>query len=175
MFADLAYFAVILAAIQSRKSQVAADSCFNVAYAPNGVCNSDPRAPEFLQAVIIQDHQVPNCSDPAVFSLAAQYVDLNGTTSSVNAISPATIDAAFTGTMTFNFPIPLATIGDRAPVTLKLRASNPGVAGALTATIKYEQKHSPTVLSTVSTTVSTVSTTTTTSKFIRLNTNILPR
>ncbi|KAF2434424.1 hypothetical protein EJ08DRAFT_730650 [Tothia fuscella] len=166
MFADLAYLWVILAALRGARV-AAADSCFNVGYAPAGECNVDPRASEFLQAVVIQDHMNASCDSSVVFKLNAQYVDNRGKSRSADAIAPVTIDPAFTGTMTFNFPVALATIGEVKPVTLGLSARPTGKGDELTASFEYVQRHSPTIVYTA-TVISTImaSTTSTTTKTV---------
>jgi len=129
----------------------AAGPCFNFAVGPSGICNVDQSESGFLQAFIVQDHDNTNCDSAGTFRMAANYYDLRGNQIRASAISSQSVASSFTGTVPFNFKIPLASIGTASPVTLTITAS--GASGSsVKKTITWNMLHSSTIVYTTSST-----------------------
>ena len=134
MFSKVLYLALFAVGVYS-------DGCFNVAYGPSGQCNSDPGSNANLEAYLIQDHAVPSCSAAATFTIRARYIDTSGVVHTESAIATRAINATFTGTVPFDFMVPLSAIRAKSPVTFNINATNSQLGVRHTTNIVYTQNH----------------------------------
>ncbi|KAF2090003.1 hypothetical protein K490DRAFT_54424 [Saccharata proteae CBS 121410] len=146
-----------LGAVLLQAALASGQACFDAGWAPNGQCNSDPNTPERLQANLIQDQAVANCSAAGVFTAVVKYMDLLGSTRWVSAMAAPTINPSFTGTIPFQFRVAQSTMA-AGPVTFSLIGSNTG--GQFTTrqvkSFTYNQAHATTLTVTTPTTTVTV-------------------
>ena len=143
----------------------AVDTCFIILTpGTNAVCNVAPGSTANLQTEIIIGESAPGVCAAADTPFGGQYFELEKaiytglnsivtTASALNTVSDIT--PALTGTYTFSYGIPHASILGGSPVTRVLYYSIPGFGIFASTTNVFTEVHLPTIVSTASTTTLT--------------------
>ncbi|KAE9364258.1 hypothetical protein N431DRAFT_519548 [Stipitochalara longipes BDJ] len=125
--------------------------CWNLALGlgKGETCSVDPTDSSYLELYLVQDKkQLPGgvqCADSGgVFVYVISYVDIGGIRQLATA--PAvTIDDSYTGTLSFQFDLPITEIQPGIPVTMHVSASESGSTAVFRSSM-YTQAYVPSLV-----------------------------
>ncbi len=99
-------------------STASAEICYNFGVGPVGTCYVDPRAVEKFEAYLNYDNSNTTCNSGAEIDMSFVYVDTQGNTKTVTALTTPTVTDAASTVNLVPFDVPLTSLAPGQAATL---------------------------------------------------------